>query len=313
MAVTCALLPAGAGAADHLGMTMHPSTMPDAMNRLAKNPPDPASADTATLIQWKRQAGSTPAYTVPAGGGVITSWSYTSPSLGWPEKMALKILRPAGGTQFRVIGESAEATPLGDLIGPVPNTFPTRIPVQAGDDLGMHIRHIGNTVWCQEAAPPDNLGDKTRERVLTQNPPVGTTLDFAVGPVVTEQAARLDLAAVLEPDVDGDGLGDETQDDSVAGVDADTDPPETTLSGKKKVTTKRKSAKAKFTFESDEAGSTFMCRLDAKPFTKCTSPTKVKAKLGTHVFAVEAIDAAGNVDPTGAAKQFKVVKKKTRK
>jgi hypothetical protein len=46
---------------------------------------------------------------------------------------------------------------------------------------------------------------------------------------------------------------------------------------------------------------------DAEPFAACTSPHTVKAKLGTHVFTVVASDAAGNADPTAAAKQFKVV------
>ncbi len=53
-----------------------------------------------------------------------------------------------------------------------------------------------------------------------------------------------------------------------------------------------------------------MCRLDAKPFKECTSPATVTAKVGTHVFTVVAIDAAGNADPTAAAKQIKVVRSK---
>ena len=308
VAVTCALLPAAAGAADHIGMTMYPTLDTDLdpnvnpYNCLGHPPEAPQFSDTATLIQYRRQAGSLPSYTVPAGGGVITRWSHMAPDpIGFAETAALKMLRPVGGTQYKVIGQSDQETILNG-----PNTFPTSIPVKGGDVLGLFVQHGGNVAYCQEAAPENNTGDKTREILLTQNSPNGTTLNFSGN----EQSARLSVAAVLEPDVDADGLGDETQDDSIEGVDPDTDPPETTLSGKKKFKTKRKTAKAKFTFESDEEGSTFMCRIDAKPFTECTSPAKVKARLGTHVFAVEAIDAAGNVDPTGAAKQFKVVKKK---
>ena len=267
-------------------------------------------SDTATLIQFQRQAGSTPSYTVPAGGGVVTSWAHMAPDpIGFAETMALQMLRPAGGTQFTVIGQSAVQTIING-----PNSFPTRIPVQAGDVLGLYVQHGGNVAYCQEAAPMFNEGDKTREIDFTQNPAVGTTLDFAGN----EQAARLDASAVIEPDADGDGFGDETQDTCVGtacggtgggggGASADSTAPDTTLQGKKRVKTKKKAAKVKFTFSSDEAGSKFMCRLDAKPFADCTSPRSVKAKIGTHVFAVVAIDGAGNADPTAAAKQFKVV------
>ena len=105
----------------------------------------------------------------------------------------------------------------------------------------------------------------------------------------------------------------ETQDGDVGGGggggggNADNDPPETTLKGKKKIETDTSSAKVKFKFRSDEEGATFECRLDAKKFKPCTSPKSVKVKLGTHVFTVQAIDAAGNVDPSSAAKLVTVV------
>jgi hypothetical protein len=51
-----------------------------------------------------------------------------------------------------------------------------------------------------------------------------------------------------------------------------------------------------FKFTSNEAGSTFLCKLDAKPFLACASPYTPKAALsnGPHTFAVRAVDAAGN-------------------
>ena len=277
---------------------------------------DAPMADTATLIQYRRQTGSTPSYTVPAGGGVVTSWTHMAPDpIGFAETMALQMLRPVSGsqTQFTVIGQSAVQTLING-----PNTFPAQIPVQAGDVLGLYVQHAGNVAYCQEAAPMFNEGDKTREIDFTQNPAVGTILDF----VGNEQSARLSVSAVVEKDADGDGLGDETQDTCVGtpptctgggtggGGSGDSTAPDTTLSGKKRFKTKKKSAKAKFTFSSDEAGSTFMCRIDAKPFADCTSPATVTARVGTHVFTVVAIDPAGNADPTAAAKQIKVVRSK---
>jgi hypothetical protein len=64
----------------------------------------------------------------------------------------------------------------------------------------------------------------------------------------------------------------------------------------------------KFKFSSSDAGSTFECKLDKKPFKRCKSPKKYKKlKPGKHVFKVRAVDKAGNVDPTPAKKKFKVL------
>ena len=137
--------------------------------------------DTSTMIQFQRQAGSLPSYTVPAGGGVITSWAHQAPGpIGFAESIALKVLRPAGGTQFTVIGTSDVKLLPSDGF----HSFPARIPVQAGDVLGLYVQHVGNTAFCQEEAPANNLGDKTREADGTQNAGVGTTIDF---PVLNEQ------------------------------------------------------------------------------------------------------------------------------
>ena len=85
------------------------------------------------------------------------------------------------------------------------------------------------------------------------------------------------------------------------------DPPQTQITKKpKKKSTKRK---AKFKFTSDEANSTFQCKLDRKAFKACSSPYKKRVKRGRHKFQVRAIDPAGNVDPTPAKYRWKVKKK----
>jgi hypothetical protein len=87
----------------------------------------------------------------------------------------------------------------------------------------------------------------------------------------------------------------------------DKTPPDTKiLKGPPKKTRK---TTAKFKFSSTEAGSTFQCKLDRKPFKACASPKKYKKlKPGKHVFKVRAIDKAGNVDPTPAKRSFTVLK-----
>jgi CSLREA domain-containing protein len=71
---------------------------------------------------------------------------------------------------------------------------------------------------------------------------------------------------------------------------------------------KAKSTKttAKFKFKSNEAGSTFQCKLDKGKFKNCRSPKTYKElKPGKHVFKVKATDKAGNVSKP-AKKKFTV-------
>jgi streptogramin lyase len=88
----------------------------------------------------------------------------------------------------------------------------------------------------------------------------------------------------------------------------DGDPPETELTKKpkKKSSDKTPTVKAK----SDEASSTFQCKLDKEPFQDCKPKTTYKVKPGKHKIQVAAVDQAGNVDPTPAKARFKVKRKK---
>jgi Putative esterase len=81
---------------------------------------------------------------------------------------------------------------------------------------------------------------------------------------------------------------------------ADTTPPETTITGGPATVTNATSAT--FSFVSNEAGSTFQCRLDAAAFAVCTSPrTLAGLAAGSHTFEVRAIDSASNIDPSPAS------------
>jgi HYR domain len=76
--------------------------------------------------------------------------------------------------------------------------------------------------------------------------------------------------------------------------------PETTMSAAPSSSVA--SSSAEFSFSSPEAGASFECSLEGGAFASCSSPQSY-AGLGdgTHSFAVRAIDAAGNADPTPAA------------
>jgi hypothetical protein len=105
----------------------------------------------------------------------------------------------------------------------------------------------------------------------------------------------------------GGGNGGGSNNGGGQGGAKDKTPPDTKIL--KAPPKKTKKTTAKFKFSSTEAGSTFECKLDKKPFKPCASPKKYKKlKPGKHVFKVRAIDKAGNVDPTPAKRKFTVLK-----
>jgi hypothetical protein len=57
-------------------------------------------------------------------------------------------------------------------------------------------------------------------------------------------------------------------------------------------------------------GDTFLCKLDRRPFSPCTTPRKWRRlAVGSHRVAVVATDAAGNRDATPAVRTFKIGRK----
>jgi len=122
-----------------------------------------------------------------------------------------------------------------------------------------------------------------------------------------ENGATSELAsASATADTSNGGKGEDGGDGGgLVGPIDDFVPPKTKILRGPKNT--KKSA-VKFRFSSNDAGSTFQCKLDKKPFKPCASPKKYKKlKPGKHVFKVRAIDQAGNVDPTPAKRRFTIL------
>jgi hypothetical protein len=62
--------------------------------------------------------------------------------------------------------------------------------------------------------------------------------------------------------------------------------------------------RAGFSFRSDDESAHFICKIDSAAPAPCSSPvTRIKFTQGTHRFTVRAVDAAGNFDPTPAARK----------
>lgn len=152
-----------------------------------------------TSVQIERATPSALPLTVPSAG-IVTSWKVRSGYEGANLSQKLKVFR--SGTkpnQFTAVGESKpEAVTLGT------NTFETQIPVQAGDRFGVFggpPLPTGAILLCETA----NVGDKFG--ILGADPAVGSTTEFPMG-----ANYLVAVSAVVEPDADGDGFGDETQD-----------------------------------------------------------------------------------------------------
>jgi hypothetical protein len=150
--------------------------------------------DAGTIIQSSSPGNS---YTVPANG-VITRWSFQA-AAGTTPPLKLKIVRAAGGDDFTTVGDSQLETPTGGTL----NTFQTRMSVKAGDLLGNFYSFTTTSLR-------DASGFGTHELHIgfpVLDPPPGTTATYTPNFDI-----QIDVSAVLEPDADQDGFGDETQD-----------------------------------------------------------------------------------------------------
>jgi hypothetical protein len=143
-------------------------------------------------------------YQVPIPGGVITSWSHrgganTTPQPSLPGSGRLQIWdRMTGTANFTLIGRSELETFTAGVV-----TFLTRISVDPGDRLGL--RTVEANTGCGIPDFPSTTGIGSETNAPDPNPGDMRTLNPRNG-------FRLDVAAVLEPDADADGFGDETQD-----------------------------------------------------------------------------------------------------
>lgn len=255
-----------------------------------------ACDDNTSIVQVSSSDGIS--YVVPAGGGVITQWSTRAgPSGG---SLALQTLSQQSPSQFSALAESAvESPPLLVL-----SSYPTRIPVGGGARIGL--RAVDGDPGCYSDA---GVGDQARATLGAAPIPGGGPANFNSG----LSGYRVNVAATLESDADGDGFGDETQDGCVGnGQRADdcVDPSVSIGKAPKKKTSKRK---AEFAFSSDDPLAAFECRIDLSSFEPCTSPLKSKRlKRGKHIFEVRALDPNQNVSPT-ATIRWRIKKEKHRR
>jgi subtilisin-like proprotein convertase family protein len=94
---------------------------------------------------------------------------------------------------------------------------------------------------------------------------------------------------------------------TVLPVGGDTTPPETRITGGP-ANGASVGAAPTYAFDSPDSDATsFRCSVDGAAFTACISPKALVVEDGSHVFAVAAVDGAGNVDPTPATRTFTLI------
>lgn len=139
--------------------------------------------------------------TAPVGGVITKVKVQNSIPFPFTVPTEVKLLRSTGGNSFTVVNQVAVQ------VGSGQTTADARMPVLAGDRLGLH-----GAPFSYEGSPIEGISiycDEV-EGVLGAtigNAGVGSTTNFEPA-----TDGRVPLAAVIEPDADNDGFGDETQD-----------------------------------------------------------------------------------------------------
>ena len=253
----------------------------------------------AGVCTWA-QRGPLPGRQITAPtDGVIVKWRIKTGS-SEPQPVRLRVVRGTGAASTGAGSSSPENVPA----TPGTYTFDTRLPIRAGDFIGIDCCAAGASYFSSRIGSSLDLWASPALADGETRAPAGTSADI-----------ELLVNADIEPDVDRDGFGDETQDrcPTDATKQAECDPPETTILRRPDNRTEK--PKARFKFIADEAGSTFECSLKGrdlpravKQFGSCTSPKRyTDLDPGKYKFRVRATDPAGNTDPTAARDKFKIL------
>lgn len=252
--------------------------------------------ETCTLASLGLPSGSQEAGGFQAGAsGVVVSWKVRGGTSTTSYPIRLRLVR---GTTGAGTGPTEILPPVAGIY-----SFSVRLPVMAGDKIAIDavgVQFPGPTVLASAVGGSYGYWEPPLEDGESRGPSLGTNLELAVN-------------VTIEPDADGDGYGDESQ-DRCPGSPATVAPcpvppaspvPDTKIkAGPKGEIDKRK---ATFRFGSTVAGSTFRCKLDKKAWSVCKPPKIYRSlKEGSHTFRVRAVGPTGLVDPTPAKRSFKV-------
>ncbi|MET0603851.1 MAG: PKD domain-containing protein [Baekduia sp.] len=237
-------------------------------------------------------------------------YGFSRPASGWSS---------ASDTWGLSVDHGSAADGLGGAVAYTPGT------IVAGTDNGSVY------VWEEDDTPPDSPvltgvspaspANANGPRVTGAAEPNATVQIFrsdgcAGTPEMTTTAAALATAAGIVVSVDDDSTTaiSASATDRAGNVSAcsnaltfteDSTAPETTMTDGPAGPTDDPTPT--FRFASEDVSARLECAIDGAAFTPCASPVTTTAlSEGAHRFAVRAIDAAGNADPTPATSAFVV-------
>jgi hypothetical protein len=185
--------------------------------------------------------------------------------------------------------------------------------VRATDAAGNTDASPASTTWTVDTTAPETKID-SNPYALTKGP--SASFDFSSTEPGSSFQCKLDSGTyesctspmILTGLSDGSHTFAVKATDAAGNTDAspdsytwtvDTVAPNTTIDSNPNALTNTTSAN--FSFSSNEANSTFQCKLDGGAYASCTSPKSLSGLSdGSHTFSVRATDAAGNIDPTPA-------------
>ena len=238
-----------------------------------------------------------PGGTRAAMDGVIVSWRVRSGGSLSDLPVRLRVIRNETG----VASGKIETLPHAEGT----YEFAARVPVKSNDEIGID----GVNLPAPNGLPIFRAAS-------------GAFFDYWEGKPLGEGENRSAsskpegqpmLNATIEPDADGDGFGDESQDKcasaagSTEGCPPAGPPPPEPVPDTKIVKVKVEGAKATFRFSTTVTNSKFRCKLDKRPGKSCRSP-KIYRGLGAgrQIFKVKAVGPTAVPDPTPVKRTFRV-------
>ncbi|HXS32971.1 MAG TPA: hypothetical protein VN758_04250 [Solirubrobacterales bacterium] len=170
-----------------------PATSASALTEIGNNCAANEEISVAATVTQALESPGNPLSLTVATSGVITNWRVNTKSVVQGISEKLKVLR-GSTTNPQVVGESGSEPIVGTQ-----NIFKTRIPVDSGDRLGVF--GPAGFLACTGGGTDTIVS-------YTGDVPVGANASWK-GPIA---GPKLAVSAFIEPDADGDGYGDETQD-----------------------------------------------------------------------------------------------------
>jgi hypothetical protein len=158
------------------------------------SPANPPELVTGNYLQ--SQTATLP-YTVPFPGGVITGWSHRGRS-GNAGSGRLQLWGAVTTSSWFLVARSE----LESFTPGAATLFPTRLTVHGGEALGLHGENAGLDYVSTSGSDLRTLMSGGGDPAPGETRVNGGSASFRL----------VNVSAVLEPDADADGFGDETQD-----------------------------------------------------------------------------------------------------